>query len=137
MKIVSVLLSSFVITSAVASMIGGCSKEASEPPMTPANAPNSAARTAGEQLATARCDHEQRCNEIGWDKEFPSREQCMTVNRDYAAKKVNKCQVGIDQKDLSHCLNAVANQDCGGVGGAFESIGKGIDCNMDDLCLDN
>jgi|SoiMethySBSTD1v2_1073268.scaffolds.fasta_scaffold30212_2 hypothetical protein len=135
MRIVSLLVSSLFVTSAVASMLGGCSKSGErEPAMTPANAPNPEARAGGEQLASTLCDRAQRCHEIGGDAKYGSREHCMTVMRNEAAKKVNKCLNGLDQNDLRDCVNDIANQACGGISETWEGIGRGISCNMDDLC---
>lgn len=135
MRFVTVLLTSFVMTSTVLSMaLAGCNKESeSAPPMTPASAPNPAARNAGEQLASGRCDHEQSCNNIGPDKKYGSREHCMTVMRDDAAKSVNHCRTGIDQEDMRECLTDIAGQDCGN---PFESLMSSKNCDADDLCLD-
>jgi hypothetical protein len=135
MRSVTVLLSSFVLTTGVFSMaLAGCNKESeAAPPMTPASAPNSAARDAGEQIAAARCDHEQRCNDIGPDKKYGSREHCMTVMRDDAAKSVNHCRSGIDQEDMRECLTDIQGQNCGN---PFESLMSSKNCDSDDLCAD-
>lgn len=135
MKFVTAFLSSFVLTSGVLSMaLAGCNKESeAPPPMTPASAPDPAARNAGESLATAMCDREQRCNNIGSDKKYGSREHCMTVMRDDAAKSVNHCRSGIDQEDLRECLTDIQGQNCGN---PFSSVMSSKECSMDDLCAD-
>jgi hypothetical protein len=132
---VSSFVSTFVLTAGVFSMaLAGCNKESeAAPPMTPASAPNSAARNAGEQIASARCDHEQRCNDIGPDKKYGSREHCMTVMRDDAAKSVNHCRNGIDQEDVRECLTDIQGQNCGN---PFSSLMSSKECNSDDLCAD-
>jgi hypothetical protein len=123
------------MASALFSMaLSGCNKESeAAPPMSPASAPNPAARNAGEELASARCDQEQRCNNIGSAKKYGSREHCMTVMRDDAAKSVNHCRNGIDQEDLRECLTDIQGQNCGN---PFESAMSSKNCSMDDLCLD-
>jgi hypothetical protein len=135
MRSMTVYLSSFAMASAVFSMaLAGCNKESeSTPPMTPASAPNPAARSAGEQIASARCDHEQRCNDIGPDKKYGSWEHCMTVMRDDAAKSVNHCRNGIDQEDMRECLTDIQGQNCGN---PFESLMSSKNCDADDLCQD-
>jgi hypothetical protein len=135
MRFIPIFLSSFVMTATVFSMtLAGCSKEGeTEPPMTPASAPSPAARSAGESIAATRCDAEQRCNRIGPSAKYGSRDHCMTVMRDDAAKQVNHCRLGIDQEDLRECLNEISDQDCSG---PLDSIERSINCSVDDLCLD-
>ena len=135
MRSVTVLLSSFAMASTVLSIaLAGCNKKSeTAPPMTPASAPDPSARRAGEAIAEARCDHEQRCNDIGPNKKYGSREHCMTVMRDDAAKSVNHCKRGIDQEDLRECLTDIMGQNCGN---PFESFASSKNCDMDDLCSD-
>jgi hypothetical protein len=132
MKSATVLLSSFALATGMFSMVlAGCNKESESAPMTPASAPNAAAREAGEQLANARCDREQRCNSIGSDKKYGSREHCMTVMRDDSAKSVNHCRSGIDEEDLRECMTDIQGQNCGN---PFESLMSSKECDSDDLC---
>jgi hypothetical protein len=100
--------------------------------MTPAAAPNQAAQNAGGQLASAYCDYEQRCNNIGEAKKYGSREHCMTVMGNEAAKKVNHCVKGIDQEDLRECLTDIAGEGCDN---AVEGMMSSKECSMDDMCL--
>jgi len=118
-------------STALSLALAGCSKDEA-PPMTPAEAKTPAAQNAGGQLASAYCDHEQRCNNIGEAKKYGSRQHCMTVMGNEAAKQVNHCTKGIDQEDLRECLTDIAGQDCSN---PIDDMMSSKECGMDDMCL--
>jgi hypothetical protein len=127
MKIAKLLLSA----AAVGCFLGACGSDKQEPPMTPASYPSPAAQQAGEQLARAACNREQRCGRIGATGEYRGFEHCLNVKRVDTFKQVRDCRSGVDQSDLKQCLTEIENQDCTG---PFDSLERSIQCGMDDLC---
>jgi hypothetical protein len=115
---------------AVALLISSCQKSAREP-LVPAAGTVRAVEKATGDIATARCDHEQRCNHIGSDMRYSDREHCMNVMRSEARDNLNQCHAGLDDGDVRECLTQIANQDCSGV---FAGLAEYKACQMDDLC---
>ncbi len=105
----------------------------SSPSMTPASGTNANAMTNqdAEQLADARCDREQRCGEIGADKDYKDREHCMTTERKDARDELGKCRRGLDRNGLDQCIQELNQQDCEGL---TEKPREVMAC--DDLCQD-
>jgi hypothetical protein len=113
----------------------------SEPPMVPAAqvVPAYSPRDAAEIMAAARCDREQRCNNVGPSREYQNREHCMHVFRTDAANELTKdedCARGIKSEDLSECSSQLRGRSCSTVGGAFESLGSSMSCSSGELCMD-
>ena len=108
------------------------------PPMTPASqvAMPVAPAQAVDEVANARCEHEQRCNNIGNTREFQSRDHCMQSMRSDASEEYAECSQGIAQSDLQECLSEIANEDCGGVSSVFDNIGTFMNCRSGSMCLD-
>ncbi|HEV8246317.1 MAG TPA: DUF6184 family natural product biosynthesis lipoprotein [Polyangiaceae bacterium] len=100
--------------------------------MTPASRTTPAADVAAERIATARCDREQRCNQIGAGAKYSSRQHCMNVMGPKAADDVGDCRLGVDQKDLRECLDVISNEDCNAPLGELDRV---IQCQADNLCL--
>ncbi|MGZ3472941.1 MAG: DUF6184 family natural product biosynthesis lipoprotein [Polyangiales bacterium] len=88
---------------------------------------------AVNRLASARCDREQRCGSIGNDKEYSSRENCMTVMRGREADtlELKNCPGGIDQKGLSECLDDVREDSCNN---PIHAIGRHKECRSSEIC---
>ena len=72
-------------------LIMSCQRQ--EPaPLVPAAGTVRAVEQATEDIATARCDHEQRCNRIGSNMQYSDRDHCMNVARSEAQQNLNECQ---------------------------------------------
>lgn len=119
----------------VAASCGGEQREPMTPaarvatPVTPAE--------AVDEIADARCAHEQRCNNIGMDKEFQSHNHCMQVMRADASESLSDgCENGVSRNDLQQCLSEISNQDCGGVASVFDELDTFLSCRSGALCLD-
>ena len=112
MRFVPIFLSSFVMTSTVFSMtLAGCSKEGeTEPPMTPASAPNPAARNAGESIAAARCDQRTALQRHRTERQVRLARPLHDRHAGRRRQEVNHCRLGIDQEDLRECLNEISDQ---------------------------
>lgn len=104
----------------------------SEPePLVPAAGTIRAVEAAVDEVSTARCDYEQRCNHVGPEMRYSDREHCMGVMRSDAQQKLNQCRAGVDRDDLRECLTEITNEDCSG---PFRQLERYKECNLDDLC---
>ena len=121
-----------VCLSAFGLLGAACSKDKPEP-LVPAAGTVQRVEKATEDMANVRCDHEQRCNEIGEGKKYSDRNHCLGVMRKEAGESLNSCHKGIDENDLRQCMTELQNQDCDGL---FEGIGEMKACGMDDLCAE-
>jgi hypothetical protein len=79
------------------------------------NAQNAADRRVVERLVTARCAHEQSCNEIGNGKDYASHDVCMDQFRGKIANALNayNCPRGIDESGVDQCRQAIEAEPCG------------------------
>ena len=124
------LLSNVTLLAVGALLMGACEKD-KPAPLVPAAGTVAAVDNATNEVADARCDREQRCNEIGESKKYSTREHCLTVMRKEATDDFSDCKKGVDQEDLRECLTEIANQDCSGLFSGFDEY---VSCGMDDLC---
>jgi hypothetical protein len=96
-------------------------------------APASRIRSATESIAEARCAREQRCNNVGADKDYSSMNDCMARVRNDWKDDLNarECPGGVDQKELNECLAEIRNEDCGN---PFDSLGRVAACSAAQIC---
>lgn len=120
--------------------ISACGGETREPAMQPASqvAPAHSQKDAIEAIASARCEREQRCNNIGASAEYQNQEHCMSVARTDATDSLDDedCRRGIKPGDLSECLSDLRSRACSSVGGAFDSLSGMLSCRAAELCMD-
>jgi hypothetical protein len=120
--------------------ISACGRDSRDPQMQPAAqiAPAHSPKDAVEAIASARCDREQRCNNVGADAEYQNREHCMNVARADAAKTLDDddCRHGIKPNDLNECLADLRDRACSTIGGAFDSLSSMMSCRAGELCMD-
>lgn len=85
------------------------------------------------RLASARCEREVRCNNVGSDHKFVSREQCEASINGSLQSELNAwdCQGGVDTKELEECLTEIRNEDCGN---PLDTIGRLAACRSSDMC---
>lgn len=71
--------------------------------------------TVIERLATARCNREQTCDNVGNGKKYASRQVCMEQLRGGIANDLNpyQCPGGIDGAAVDACISAVGAEECG------------------------
>jgi hypothetical protein len=88
---------------------------------------------AVDSIAAARCDREARCNNVGPDKNFDSRDQCLAKVKSDKRDDLNAkdCPGGIDQGELRECLEETRNSDCNN---PFDELGRIAACRSSDLC---
>jgi hypothetical protein len=86
-----------------------------------------------QRLATARCDREQTCNNIGVDKKWATRDACMSDLSEDLVDELNmdECPGGIVQKELDECLAEIKNESCNN---PIDKIERFAACRESDLC---
>ncbi|MGK4005216.1 DUF6184 family natural product biosynthesis lipoprotein [Sorangium sp. So ce1036] len=95
--------------------------------------PRVATISAVDSIVQARCDREARCNNIGADRAYASKEACDSRVRAEWRDELNfaECPGGIDPKELNECLQEIRNDDCGN---PFDTLGRIVACRSSDLC---
>lgn len=92
------------------------------------------AHKAVHAIAKARCDREQRCDNIGADKKFASEAACEeSIRADWADLNKYECPRGIDQPALDQCLTDVRSEDCNS---PLDTLARLTNCNVADICED-
>jgi len=89
---------------------------------------------AVSSIATARCDRELKCKNIGTNKTYLSTNECITKLQNDKRTDLNadQCPGGVSDKDLSSCLKAIRDEDCGN---PLDSISRLTSCRSGALCL--
>jgi len=86
------------------------------------------------QLASARCDQEQTCNNVGPKAKFASRETCMDQMKGSMGNDLNayNCPRGIDREALNRCMAAVTSEECSH---PFDTLARFDKCRTGALCM--
>jgi hypothetical protein len=87
-----------------------------------------------DKLASARCDREQSCNNVGGGQKYASRDVCMDQMRGSLANELNAydCPRGIDEAQLGECMTAIRNEECGH---PIDTISRMAKCRTSALCM--
>lgn len=122
---------------------GGLTASCSMSDDVPAASPELEARTtaaeAANRVAAARCEREQKCENIGPEKRHASVEQCLSSVHEGMDRELGgdeDCKKGVLMSDLEQCLSETREQDCSGPAEAINAIGRAKQCSSSDLCLD-
>jgi hypothetical protein len=85
-------------------------------------------------LAASRCDREARCNNVGPNGNYTSRQDCITrIERDTRDDlNVRECPGGIDGTRLQRCLTEIRTEECGHV---LDKLERVAECRSGALCL--
>ena len=119
-----------------------CSKALErEPAMRPAagTTADPATRTetmnAINDISVARCDREARCGDVGPEKTFESRDQCIAKLNEagYADLDADACPSGIDSHELGRCLSEIDAERCGA---PLDTLERLLACRSAALCRD-
>jgi hypothetical protein len=87
--------------------------ESSEPVMTPAAGTSvSGVELASEELTSARCDRELRCDHLGPEKRYTSHGDCMRALWSEAYAELEVCEDGVDRNELGECLTDIGDTKC-------------------------
>jgi hypothetical protein len=86
------------------------------------------------RVATARCDREAGCNEIGPGKKYPDRDACMREagQNTRGTLRADQCP-RIDESKLSACLNDIKAERCGNLLDKLDTV---TSCTRSKICLD-
>ena len=84
-------------------------------------------------IATARCDREATCNNVGADKKWATRDACLADLGEDLVDELNlsECPGGIVQKELDECLAEIKNESCNN---PIDKIERLAACRESDLC---
>lgn len=88
---------------------------------------------AVQAIMLARCEREQRCNNIGPGRKHASQQACLTrVEADWNNElSARECPGGVNQSELNECLQEIRNDDCNN---PIDTLGRFAACRESDLC---
>jgi hypothetical protein len=86
-------------------------------------------------LASARCDREQTCNNVGDGQKYASRRVCMEQFRGSVANDLNshECPGGINGAAVQECVAAIGKEECGAH--PVETITRMDKCRSGAICI--
>jgi len=95
--------------------------------------PRKATASARESIAESRCEREQRCNNVGEAKKFSSTDDCLARIRADWKDDLNarECPGGVNQAELSECLNEIRNENCESPLDTLERVAA---CTSNQIC---
>jgi hypothetical protein len=120
----------------------GCSKtNEREPALRPAAgttadpATRSDTMDAINDISVARCDREVRCGDVGPDKTYETRDQCIAKFNEagYDDLDADACRSGIDRDELGKCLSEINVERCGA---PLDTLERLVACRSAALCKD-
>ena len=85
-------------------------------------------------LAAARCDQEERCNNIGPKQKFASREICLQQLNGSMGNELNayQCPRGLESKALDRCMAAIRDEACET---PFDTLKRYDRCRTSAICM--
>ena len=89
---------------------------------------------ATSSIATARCDRELKCKNIGTNKTYLTTDECVTKMQNDKRTDLNpdECPQGVSDNDLASCLKAIRDEDCGN---PLDSISRLTQCRSGAMCM--
>jgi hypothetical protein len=144
MKAIRTLALGFFATTAVLACAEGTQSSGARTPETPVagseapagvtQAQNAVDERVADKLASARCDREQKCDQIGQGRKYATREVCQTQLRSDTMSDLNakNCPRGLDQGAVDHCLSAIQAEPCTLSVDTFARI---ADCRAGAICM--
>ena len=111
---------------------------AAREPRPSSSAPKEVSRTstalAVSSIATARCDRELKCKNIGTNQKYLTTDECITKlqNDKRTAINAQECPGGVSDPDLASCLKSIREEDCGN---PLDSVSRLTACRAGALCL--
>lgn len=134
----------FVLVPAAVIALSACQREKGEGSFRPASrvlpgaaaGPNDANNEGAiHALAEARCERETRCDDVGPDKQYDNRDDCISRLNEvgYTELGPDQCPRGIDEDELTHCIGTIRQEPCEPRG---ESVDRLASCAPKTLCRD-
>ena len=113
--------------------IFACKKDR-EPAATPMTTAAVSHDDAIMRLATARCEREASCNNLGPGKKHADREACMSESGQSSrgTLRADQCPQ-IDQANLNECLSDIKNERCGN---PLDSLDTLTSCTRGKICIE-
>jgi hypothetical protein len=89
-----------------------------------------------DDISDARCELEQRCDNIGAGQSFDNRDACETKMRASIADDLNTqdCPHGVEHSKLSACLAEIRSEKCGN---PMDSMSRWNTCRKGALCIND
>ncbi|MBX3203489.1 MAG: hypothetical protein KF764_00410 [Labilithrix sp.] len=118
----------------VSLMVLACGRERGEPATTTTTTGALSHDDAVMRLASARCDREVSCNDVGAGKKYADRDTCMREAGQNArgTLRADQCAT-LDQSNLSSCLNDIKNERCSN---PLDSLERVASCARGKLCIE-
>ncbi|HEX9295063.1 MAG TPA: DUF6184 family natural product biosynthesis lipoprotein [Polyangiaceae bacterium] len=90
--------------------------------------------SAVASFATARCDREVRCKNVGVKEKYATRDECVAKMKEDKRDDINAkdCPGGISEKQLNDCLQSIRTEDCGN---PLDAISRLSACRSGSLCV--
>lgn len=90
--------------------------------------------TAVARIVASRCAREATCNNVGVDKKFQNPAGCTAKIRSDMKDDLNPkdCTLGVDQKQLDECLDAIRKEECNNPLDTIQRLGA---CRTSAMCL--
>src|SRR5512139_2832275 len=85
------------------------------------------------RIAEARCEREQRCNNVGSDRKYKDGSECRSKMQADLSDDLSsdECRGGIDGKELNECLAEIREYDCNN---PLDRLETAAACRESDLC---
>lgn len=102
-------------------------------PAQPQVQPGQAGQRPAQLIAQARCEQQQRCEQIGAGKKHATMSTCLSaVTADYGEDlSAFECPGGFDSKELNECLSELRGEGCDA---PFQRLGSIVACRSSDIC---
>ena len=90
-------------------------------------------RSAVRSIASARCEREERCGNIGVDQKFADKNACLERVRADWSEELNarECPAGVRERELDECIEDIRGEDCGS---PFDSLQRMLSCGTAEIC---
>jgi hypothetical protein len=92
------------------------------------------ATSAVASFAAAECDRQVRCNKVGPNQKYTSRDDCISKQQSDKHKSINDkvCTGGINEANLNRCIQAIQQEGCGD---PMLSMERQEACKTDSICV--
>jgi hypothetical protein len=138
----NVFTTMYGVSLAAAGLLFACGGANQGPPATgtsdsPAgvtNSQKSADTAVVDRLATARCDQEQGCKNVGPGDKYTSRNACMDQMRGSIGNDLNgySCPHGLDSDAVDRCMVAIKSEECSH---PFDTLMRFDKCRTGPMCM--
>jgi hypothetical protein len=86
-------------------------------------------------IATARCEREVKCNNVGEEGKYVTQEDCVVSLEPATRGELDKrdCPGGVSEIELRQCTDEIKQTDCDS---PFQNIELVTECSNEELCVD-